>query len=156
MKVKLLKVLPPIWFLMFLLLGLLAHYAYPMSRVFDVSIPIFGLAVGAVIFVAGFALSNWASMLFSHERTEILPTSPVNSVLVVSGPFRFTRNPMYLGMLLSLFGVAIYIGTLPSYVAVLAHFLILNFVFIPYEEEKMERQFGEAYREYSRGVRRWL
>jgi protein-S-isoprenylcysteine O-methyltransferase Ste14 len=148
----LLKILPPVWFLIFLLLGLAIHFFLPTARIFDFSYPIFGIA----LLVFGFVLSNYASALFSKEKTEILPTSETNRVLVVYGPFKYSRNPMYLGMVLSLLGVAVWVGSLPMFVATALDFTVLNFVFIPFEEKKMARIFGEQFETYKKKVRRWL
>lgn len=152
MRSALLTIVPPIWFLSFLFLGVALHYLVPTTRLFDLS----SSWAGAVLFGAGFALTLYASSIFSKEKTEILPTSPANRVLVTSGPFRFTRNPMYLGMVVALVGTALFFGSLPLYLVPVAQFLVLNFVFIPFEEQKMARQFGAAYEDYKQKVRRWL
>ena len=147
-----LKIVPPVWLLTFLLLGIVVHYLFPTARVFDVSFPI----AGGVLFVAGLALTLYSSSLFTKEKTEILPTSPTNRVLITYGSFRFTRNPMYLGMVMGLLGVALFLGSLPVYLTPLAQFLVLNFAFIPFEEKKMARLFGAQYEAYRQRVRRWL
>ena len=152
----LLKILPPIWFFIFLGLGLLAHFFVPASRVFDISSPL-GWIAGGVLFAASFGLSLYASGIFSKEKTEILPISETNRVLVTYGPYEYTRNPMYMGMVGQLVGVALMcMGSLPLLLAALADFLVLNFVFIPFEEAKMQRLFGESYASYRSKVRRWL
>src|SRR3989344_5430936 len=147
-----LKVVPPVWFFTFLLLGVVVHYLVPAARVFDLPSPL----AGGILFAVGFALTLFSSSLFSREKTEILPTSPTNRVLITYGPFRFSRNPMYLGMVLALLGLALFFGSLPVYLAPVAQFLILNFVFIPFEEAKMARFFGASYEAYTQKVRRWL
>ncbi len=147
-----LKILPPIWYFFFLITGLLVHFLIPAARVFTFSYPI----IGIIILVAGQALSMYASSLFSKEKTEILPTSETNSKLVTYGPFNYSRNPMYLGMVVSLLGIALWVGTLPMFVAAALDFCVLNFVFIPFEESKMSRIFGASYEAYRHKVRRWL
>ena len=79
-----------------------------------------------------------------------------NSSLVVAFPFSVTRNPMYLGILIGMIGLAIAIGTIAGIVAALVFFLFVNAVSIPYEEKKMEAQFGDDYRGYKKRVRRWI
>jgi len=142
--------------MLFFVTALGLHFFLPSTRVFQLSSPYLVVIVGAVIFCAGFYLPLWASKIFAEEKTEILPTSPANRVLVTRGPFQFSRNPMYLGMVTMLVGIAVMIGTLPMFVAALAQFLIMRFVFIPFEEKKMLLQFGEQYESYKRRVRRWL
>lgn len=142
--------------MLFLVTALLFHFFVPASRVFDMTTSSVGIVVGLIVFVLGFFLPLWASKIFKEENTEILPTSAANRALVTRGPFRFTRNPMYLGMVTALVGVAIMIGTLPMFIAALAHFLMMNFVFIPFEEEKMQRQFKDGFITYKNQVRRWL
>jgi protein-S-isoprenylcysteine O-methyltransferase Ste14 len=63
---------------------------------------------------------------------------------------------MYLGMLIMLTGVAVFMGTLPFYVATATLFAILNFVFCPYEEDKLARTFGRSHEQYRQRVRRWF
>lgn len=144
------------WFFLFLAIALLSHFFVPATHVFDISDMVLGKVVGVILFVIGMGLSLQASKIFAEENTEILPTSPTNRVLVTRGPFRFSRNPMYLGMVLSLLGIGFFMGTLPVFFAALAQCIVLNFFFIPFEEQKMERQFGEQYIAYRNSVRRWL
>lgn len=151
----LLKILPPIWFFLFLAAALCLHFYVPALRVFDIN-ELAGKVIGIFLFFLGMRFSLVASKLFREKGTEILPTSPSNKVLVTDGPYQATRNPMYLGMILTLLGIAFYVGTLPVFLAAIAQFLILNFVFIPFEEEKMARLFGEDFAEYKKMVRRWV
>jgi protein-S-isoprenylcysteine O-methyltransferase Ste14 len=98
----------------------------------------------------------WAFVLFRREDTEIDPTSPTNRKLVTRGPYQFTRNPMYLGLVTLSLGIAVWIGAWPMFMAPLAVFATVNWVHIPFEETKMRRQFGAAYDDYVARVRRWV
>jgi protein-S-isoprenylcysteine O-methyltransferase Ste14 len=95
-------------------------------------------------------------VLFRRAGTELQPTSQANQSLVTTGPYRFTRNPMYLGLVIVTFGIAIWIGAWPMFAAPIAVFTTATFVHIPFEEAKMRRQFGAAYDDYASSVRRWL
>jgi protein-S-isoprenylcysteine O-methyltransferase Ste14 len=148
----LVKIRPPLWFFIVLALAAGCHYLVPATRMAF----FLNTALGGVIFLLGFFFALYGNRLFAREGTEIDPLSPANRALVTRGPFSVSRNPMYVGMVLGLLGIAVYVGTLPFYLAALAQFCILNFGFIPFEEEKMERQFGDEYRAYKRRVRRWL
>lgn len=132
------------------------HFYVPGAHVFNFSNFVLCKIIGAIIFIVGMAFSLQASKQFKEENTEIIPTSPTNRVLVTKGAFKYSRNPMYLGMVLSLLGIALFVGTLPVFIAALAQFIVLNFLFIPFEEEKMARQFGENFISYKSSVRRWL
>jgi protein-S-isoprenylcysteine O-methyltransferase Ste14 len=112
--------------------------------------------LGIALIVAGVGSAFWAAMLFRSEGTEIDPTSESNKVLVVRGPFRITRNPMYLGLVLASLGIAFCVGSLPMFAVPLLVFATANFVHIPFEEAKMRRQFGAAYDDYTRRTPRWL
>ena len=92
---------------------------------------------------------------FRQTDVAICPTEKTTE-LITDGIYRFTRNPMYLGMVMMLTGVAMFVGTLPFYVAAVALFAILNFVFCPYEEEKLSRTFGSRFEQYRGRARRWL
>ena len=101
-------------------------------------------------------LPVWAIILFRREGTEVNPTSPVNRTLVTSGPYRFTRNPMYLGLVIVTLGIAVWVGAWPMFIAPIAVFATANWVHIPFEEAKMRRQFGATYDGYVGRVRRWV
>lgn len=148
----LIKILPPIWFFLLLGIGLLVHFFVPAARVFEFGDTIIG--IGLIVF--GLVFSSYSSALFAKEKTELLPTSETNRVLVTYGPYNWTRNPMYVGLIAQLLGAAVWVGTLPLYVAVVVYFCIFNFVIIPFEEGKLSRIFGERYASYRGKVRRWV
>jgi len=112
--------------------------------------------VGALLIVAGFAISMTAAGIFRREGTEIDPMSATNKLLVVHGPYRFTRNPMYLGLVLFSFGIALVVGTWPMFLVPVLIFAITNWGHIPIEEAKMRRQHADAYDGYTARVRRWV
>jgi protein-S-isoprenylcysteine O-methyltransferase Ste14 len=110
---------------------------------------------GAVLVVIGVCLALWGSTLFKRIPTNINTFSDPD-VLVTSGPFRFSRNPMYTGMVAALTGTALLTGSLIG-IAVLAAFICTaTYIYIPYEEARMRHVFKERYAQYARQVRRWL
>ena len=111
---------------------------------------------GVVVIVLGFAVSTWGQLSFRRHGAEILPWSQTHSTLVAAGPYRFTRNPMYVGMVTMGIGAALVAGTWPMWLVPVVVFALDQLVIIPYEEQSMERTFGEAYRDYRARVRRWL
>ncbi len=118
--------------------------------------PIFGnIWLGGVLATAGFAIMMLAWGLFRQGGVAICPTEPT-SLLIENGIYRFTRNPMYLGIVMMMLGLAVAVGTLPFYIATLAYFLVIEFVFCPFEEVKLESTFGDAFSKYRRRVRRWI
>ena len=146
------KLPPPVWTAFYLLI------AAGLSRLLDAPklpglhvVPL-GIALVAIAWIP----SLWAFILFRREGTEINPISPTNRKLVARGPYRFTRNPMYSGLLILSAGIAIWVGTWPFFLAPIAVFATANWVHIPFEEAKMRRQFGEEYDSYVRKVRRWV
>ncbi len=110
---------------------------------------------GVVAGLAGAAVMLWAWLLFKRQGLAVCPTAPTLNI-IKQGPYRFSRNPMYLGMLLMLLGLALSMGTLPFYLSAFAFFAVMTGTFCPYEEEKLATTFGEAYRSYAKHVRRWI
>lgn len=147
-----LKLPPPIWALLYVLIAVGLSYEARWPRV--PGMPLAPLAIVLITF--GIALLVTAAMLFRREGTEINPTSTLNRKLVTSGPFRFTRNPMYLGLVLVTSGVAFWVGASPMFLAPIAVFATVNWVHVPFEEVKMRSQFGEAFDAYVLKVRRWI
>jgi protein-S-isoprenylcysteine O-methyltransferase Ste14 len=111
--------------------------------------------LGGTLVVLGFSFMMWARILFTFRQTTLFVGQP-SSQLVCDGPFRFSRNPMYVGVVVSLVGLALWVGTWPFYLAVLVTVLILNYLHIPREERLLHEVFGEQYRVYCMEVRRWL
>ncbi|MFB9262766.1 methyltransferase family protein [Bradyrhizobium erythrophlei] len=147
-----LKLPPPIWTLIYLLLGAALSWSLGWPRPSGLPLPPLGMALVVIAFVP----PVWALVLFRREGTEIEPTSPANRTLVTSGPYRFTRNPMYLGLVLLALGIALWVGAWPMFLAPIAVFATTNWVHIPFEEAKMRRQFGASYDDYTARVRRWV
>jgi protein-S-isoprenylcysteine O-methyltransferase Ste14 len=79
-----------------------------------------------------------------------------NHLDIDHGIYRFTRNPMYLGLVILTLGIAVWVGAWPMFIAPIAVFATANWVHIPFEEDKMHRQFGATYDGYVRRVRRWV
>ena len=113
------------------------------------------LAGGILITALGFGSMLRAWWLFRRYQTAICPTAETTSLLT-HDVYRLTRNPMYLGIVLMLLGLAIAAGWVLLYAAALAFFLIIDYVFCPYEETRLARKFGNTFNRYRKRVRRWL
>jgi len=148
-----LRLPPPIWTMIFL--GLTAAASW-LAGLPAISWPPHHAAIGMAIFFAGGVLPVWAFMLFLRAGTEIDPTSEANRALITTGPYRLTRNPMYLGLVIIALGMALWAGWAPMLAAPILVFLTATFVHIPFEEAKMRGQFGGAYEAYAARVRRWV
>jgi len=138
------------FFLMFAL-SILANFLFPNPTIF--SVPISYLGVMPIIF--GLWLCYQTRSLLLEQRTTLSPYE-TPSALVKSGPFRISRNPVYLGMTTILIGIAIILGSGVTLIFPLLFIIIIEIWFIPVEEQKLERVFGEQYREYKRTVRKWI
>ena len=147
-----LRLTPPIWAMVFLVLAAGVSWALGWPQV---PIP-HHEPIGMVIFFAGWILPVWAFGLFRTAGTELDPLSERNAALITSGPYRLTRNPMYLGLSIASLGMAIWVGAWPMLAAPVGVFAVANWMHIPFEEAKMRRQFGPDYDAYMSKVRRWL
>ena len=142
---------PPVYFLVALLLMAFFHRVVPGAYILEApyiygGIVLIGLALGLIL---------WAAFLFRRAGTNIRPYLP-STALVVSGPYKFTRNPMYLGMAGVLLGTAVYMGSLTPFVVIPAFMALIGERFIVPEEAKLEAAFGREYLDYKTRVRRWL
>jgi protein-S-isoprenylcysteine O-methyltransferase Ste14 len=113
------------------------------------------LTCGVIAVAIGFGLMMWAWWLFRKSGTPIRPTEQATA-LVTSGPFRFSRNPMYLGIVVMMLGIAMWVGSLPMLIAPVGFFAVMSLVFIPYEERRLRETFDDAFLAFTRSVRRWL
>ena len=140
----------PLWLLGMIVIALL------IDRLLQLPALLRHEPTGLALLAVGFALSVWAALTFRRHRAQIVPSSQTHSALVASGPFRFSRNPMYLGALAIGVGAALIAGTWPMWLVPVLLFVLQSFVIVPFEERSMERTFGDAYREYRARVRRWI
>jgi protein-S-isoprenylcysteine O-methyltransferase Ste14 len=110
---------------------------------------------GAVLAPLGGLFAFRAKRMFQRAGT---PVNPFHrpAVLVTAGPFRYSRNPMYLGVMAGILGVAVALGRPLSLLGPVVMLVILDRGFIPREERIMRELFGEAYVAYARRVRRWV
>ena len=145
------KVLPPVYLLMTLLSMTTLHWLLPTARIIRPPYMYFGIPVIALAFVVG----GNAFRGFIKAGTPVIPFER-STVLVTSGSFRFTRNPMYLGMVLILLGVAILFGTLGPFLPIPFFIWVIQTRFIVGEERFLSELFGEQFLAYKRRVRRWL
>jgi protein-S-isoprenylcysteine O-methyltransferase Ste14 len=111
--------------------------------------------VGATLLAVGFSIMIRAWWLFQQRETAICPTAETTS-FITNDIYAYSRNPMYLGMVMMLLGIALLAGSWPYYLAAAVHALILNHVFCRYEETKLLQQYGGQYADYMANVRRWL
>jgi protein-S-isoprenylcysteine O-methyltransferase Ste14 len=114
-----------------------------------------GEATGFFIVSVGIVLIVIATGLFRARGTTVMPTkAPVK--LVTEGIYNWTRNPMYLGMLLILSGLPLIIDTITGFICPVIFFFLMNRIVIPREEKIVEGVFGEAYLAYKSNTRRWI
>ncbi|MGX2041251.1 methyltransferase family protein [Methylocaldum sp. MU1018] len=111
--------------------------------------------LGIILIAVGFATSTSALFQFRLLQTTFIPTGDPTA-LAQEGPYCWTRNPMYLGILTALIGLAFLVGSLSLFLPPIGFFFIIDRLFIPYEETKLIGLFAEGYREYQRRVPRWL
>ncbi len=145
------KIRPPVVALTYLLIAFLLDRIIPDPRIIDENYRL----VGVFFFMIGLALSVWAILIFRKMDTTHEPFGQPTA-LAIGGPYRFTRNPMYVGVALSLLGVAVYSGRALFFLVPLAFILTINTSHIPREEKLLTNIFGPAYDEFKQRVRRWL
>ena len=111
--------------------------------------------LGVIAFVFALTLLAWAIVTISRTGSNV-PTNLPTTTIVDSGPYRFTRNPIYLGMLLGLIGLAVAFDNLWLLMMLVPFALVIRYGVIAREEAYLERKFGDVYRGYRSRVRRWL
>lgn len=143
---------PPIAWALAVAVSLGADWRYPLPFV-----PSFvpGLWLGAAVFAVGFVTAIWAITTIRRAGTRVETNKPTTTI-VADGPYRLTRNPIYVGMFLGQIGLAVVINSL-WFLAALAPFcLVIRYGVVAREEIYLERKFGDAYLSYKSRVRRWL
>lgn len=113
--------------------------------------------VAAAFALAGLALGVSAVLSFRRMQTTVHPSVPEKASAVVdTGVYRFSRNPMYLGLALLLTGWAVFLGDAGNVILIAVFVVYMNRFQIRPEERALSAKFGSAYTDYKSGVRRWL
>jgi protein-S-isoprenylcysteine O-methyltransferase Ste14 len=142
---------PPLIFVACAIVSTLAHFVYPV-RVMRYPL---SLVIAVVLSISSACLAIWAVRTMKTAGTNVRPDRPALSI-VKSGPYRFTRNPMYLSLCLFQLAIGFFLnGWTPVLCAVVLG-VVLHFGVIVREETYLERKFGEQYLSLKRQVRRWL
>ncbi len=114
-------------------------------------------SLAIAVAVAGLLIDLVSVAAFLRAKTTVNPLAPArSSALVATGLYRFSRNPMYLGMALMLLGWAIWLGQPLTLVFAAAFAILIEVLQIRPEEAALEEKFGDDYRAYKKRVRRWL
>ena len=143
---------PPLAWALAVVAGLALDWLVP-ARFVPAGLP--AIAIGAAVFVLGLALGVWAIVTMLKAGTNVPTNRPVIA-MVTRGPYRFTRNPIYVGMLAGQTGLAIGFDSLWLLLTLVLFFAVLHVGVVRREEAFLARKFGDAYLEYQRQVRRWV
>jgi len=143
---------PPLAWGLALIAGLALNWLVPL-RFLPAGLPARWL--GALVFVLALALFAWAIVTMTRAGSNV-PTNRPTTTIVESGPYRFTRNPIYLGMLLGLIGLGLALDNLWLLVVLVPFALVIRYGVVAREEAYLERRFGDVYRGYRARIRRWL
>lgn len=142
---------PPVIFVFPFVLGMALQWIIPAF-----AIPWWaGTSLGFVCIIPAFIILTAARKAFREHRTTMLPNHRSRKLLV-KGPFCYTRNPLYLGIILLYAGIAFGTGSVWSLLFLPLVIIWLYYVAILPEEKKLEQQFGEKYIRYKKSVPRWL
>ena len=113
-------------------------------------------AAGALFIVAAGLLATSAVLVFRQARTTVLPALRPTTTIVERGPYRFSRNPMYLSMVLAYVGVSIIMNSIYAIAALPVVISVIHFFVIRREERYLSAKFGQSYDAYRARVRRWI
>jgi protein-S-isoprenylcysteine O-methyltransferase Ste14 len=142
---------PPVLFLAMLVLQVGIHRLRPGPTLLRWPLDLSGVLPVAM----GIALTIAGERRFSRAGIAVRPFSRSHR-LVMDGPFRWSRNPMYLGLIIALVGTAMLLGSATPFVIPPVFAILLRESFIRAEEQWLSSQFGNEYRQYASRVRRWL
>jgi protein-S-isoprenylcysteine O-methyltransferase Ste14 len=145
------KLLPPTYLFLSIVIMVGLHFLFPAAKI----IPFPWNLLGAVPFAFGLALNLLADRAFKKHDTTVKPFQE-SAALVTAGVFRVSRNPMYLGFVLILVGIAIFMGSLTPWAIIPILAIWMDLIFIKVEERMLERTFGDRWLEYKKSVRRWI
>ena len=143
---------PPLAWALAVIVGLALDWLMPLPFL-PAALP--AALLGTMVFVLALALFAWAIITITRAGSSV-PTNRPTTTIVDTGPFRFTRNPIYMGMFSALIGLAIGFDNLWLLATLVPFVLVIRYGVVAREEDYLERKFGDIYRGYRSRVRRWL
>jgi protein-S-isoprenylcysteine O-methyltransferase Ste14 len=145
------KIMPPTWLLIAISVMIILHFLLPGGWV----VPKVWNLTGLVFLTAGVMANLMADSAFHKAHTTVKPFEE-STVLVTDGVFQLSRNPMYLGFVLILAGIAMLLRTISPYVVILAFVILIDTTYVRVEERILAEKFGAAWEAYKSSTRRWL
>ena len=143
---------PPVVFFTFLFIGFIAHWVFPINFIINKwSIRLF---IGIPISILSGIIAFNAFKIMKENNTDINYNKPTTKI-IIKGSFHFTRNPLFLSLLLAFGSIAVFTNSVWLLVLLVSLFVIFNFVVVR-EERYLEECFGEEYIQYKKKVRRWI
>ena len=137
------------------LLALIAAIAFDHFWPLPIAPRSVAVVLGTLFSLFGVGIAAWGRALLVRGGTNVNPYKPTTAI-IRSGPYRFTRNPLYVGLQSLLVGLSLLIGTWWGIVLLVPTFLILHYGVVRREEAYLQRKFGQEYLSYKSQVRRWL
>ena len=145
------RIPPPLIYVAGFVVGVALEAAFPIADL-PTALALIALGMGFAIWLA---LDGAAMIRFRRARTSMVPMRP-STTLVTSGPYRITRNPMYVGMAFLYAGLALALGVVWALNVLPLVLAVVDRQVIAREERYLEAKFGQSYRDYRQRVRRWL
>ena len=145
------RVPPPLLYALAVLGGYALNRYWPLAIGTGAAINV----LASTFALAGLALAVSSIRNFRRSRTSIVPIRPATA-LVISGPYRFTRNPMYVGLAALTVALGLFINSWWPVLLLIPVLLIVRLFVIAPEERYLQRRFGDDYVRYTRRVRRWV
>ena len=144
-------IFPPLVYVPFLAMGIVLDFLFPVP-----------LLPNGVQYAAGFAVMAVGGLImpfvlleFRKARTNFNPRKPTTAI-ITTGPYRFSRNPSYVGLTLLCVGIGIAADSIWILGLLIPAIVVMHYGVIVREERYLENKFGEEYLRYRRSVRRWL
>ncbi len=145
---------PPILLIATIALGVGLHWLVPLPWIYGLA-ALEATAMGVTMIVAAVAIDIWAALVFRKHKTTIQPHQR-STRLVTRGPFRFSRNPIYVGNLMVVAGLGLVLSNLWLLIATPVLGFALHKLAIAREEQHLEELFADQWRDYKARVRRWI
>ena len=145
------RIIPPAVYAIVFGVGFLLQRRFPIAMPLEA----FGRLATMVLLIASALLGAWSLICFWRAHTSPLPIRP-STTLVITGPYRFIRNPMYLSLFFLYVGLALRFGTVWALIVLPVATVIIRYYIIAREEKYLERRFGTEYLDYKVRVPRWF